>query len=313
MAQKIQLKRGSSANLSSLTLEAGEPAIVLDTGKMWIGLENGDKVLVNPDAPTSVQSAAKLTTARTISISGDATGSTSFDGSANKSIAVTLASSGVSAGTHTKVTVDAKGRVTAGAALAASDIPALTISKISDAGTAAKLNTGTGSGNVPVLDSGGKLAESVLPALAITSVFEAASQSAMLALSGANIGDVCVRTDLNKSYILKQTPYSTLSNWIELRTPTDAVLSVNGSTGAVSVTTITGNAGTATKLAASRTVRTNLGSTSTASFDGSANITPGVTGTLALGNGGTGATTAAAARSALGCLGTADVIDGGTF
>lgn len=46
----------------------------------------------------------------------------------------------------------------------------------------------------------------------------------------------------------------------------------------------------ADKLATARTIRTNLGSTSTASFDGSANITPGVTGTLPVLNGGTGQT-----------------------
>jgi hypothetical protein len=37
-------------------------------------------------------------------------------------------------------------------------------------------------------------------------------------------------------------------------------------------TTVSGNAGSATKLATARTIRTNLGSTSTASFDGSENI-----------------------------------------
>lgn len=58
-------------------------------------------------------SAAKLTTARTISLSGDATGSTTFDGSANKEISVTLSNTGVTAGTYNTVTVDAKGRVTA--------------------------------------------------------------------------------------------------------------------------------------------------------------------------------------------------------
>ena len=50
------------------------------------------------------------------------------------------------------------------------------------------------------------------------------------------------------------------------------------------------SADTATKLATTRTIRTNLASTSAASFDGSANITPGVTGTLPIANGGTGGT-----------------------
>jgi hypothetical protein len=45
-----------------------------------------------------------------------------------------------------------------------------------------------------------------------------------------------------------------------------------------------GNANTANKLTSSRTILTNLGSTSAADFDGSANVTPGVTGTLPLGN-----------------------------
>lgn len=55
-----------------------------------------------------------------------------------------------------------------------------------------------------------------------------------------------------------------------------------------------GNAATATKLATARTIRTNLASTATASFDGSANVTPGVTGVLSAANGGTGRTTGAA-------------------
>mgnify|MGYP000276445019 CR=1 FL=1 len=57
----------------------------------------------------------------------------------------------------------------------------------------------------------------------------------------------------------------------------------------------TGTAATATKLATARTIQTNLGSAGGASFDGTANVTPGVTGTLAVLNGGTGATTAAGA------------------
>lgn len=55
---------------------------------------------------------------------------------------LSLAASGVTAGTYTKVTVDAYGRATAGASLVASDIPTLAISKISGLQTAldSKLN-----------------------------------------------------------------------------------------------------------------------------------------------------------------------------
>ena len=67
--------------------------------------------------------ATTLQTARTIGISGDGTGTaTSFNGSANITIPFTLANSGVTAGTYTRVTVDAKGRVTTGANASTSDI-----------------------------------------------------------------------------------------------------------------------------------------------------------------------------------------------
>ena len=49
-----------------------------------------------------------------------------------------------------------------------------------------------------------------------------------------------------------------------------------------------GNSATASKLLTPRTIRTNLSSLDYASFDGSENVTPGITGTLAIGNGGTG-------------------------
>lgn len=109
---------------------------------------------------------------------------------------------------------------------------------------------------------------------------------------------------------------------VTLKLPSTIKASVVGNvtgnvTGNVSGTSgsTTGNAATATKLATARTVRTNLASTSTASFDGSANIAPGVTGTLPIANGGTGASSAAAARNALGLgntSGALPVANGGT-
>jgi hypothetical protein len=73
----------------------------------------------------NASTATTLETARTIGISGDGTGTaTSFNGSANITIPFTLANSGVSAGTYTKVTVDTKGRVTTGATASSDDLTA---------------------------------------------------------------------------------------------------------------------------------------------------------------------------------------------
>lgn len=69
--------------------------------------------------------------------------------------------------------------------------------------------------------------------------------------------------------------------------------------------TTTGTAASATKLTTARTIRTNLASTTAASFNGTANIAPGVTGTLPVANGGTGATTAAGVLTNLGITATA--------
>lgn len=190
----LKLKRGNATDFASVTLQAGEPAFVLDAGKLYVG-DGTQKVLINPDT--------------------------------------SLPDTGT-AGTYTKVTTDSKGRVTSGTTLSASDIPNLTLSKITNAGTAAALNTGTASGNVPVLDGNGKINASVLPAIAITDTFVVNTQTAMLALT-AEVGDVAVRTDLNKSFILKTAGAATLANWQELLTPTSAVTSVSGKTGAVTL------------------------------------------------------------------------------
>lgn len=102
-------------------------------------------------------------------------------------------------------------------------------------GTAAAKNVGTGSGNVPILDANGKLVDSIIPKIAITNTHVVATEAAMLALSQAQEGDVAVRTDIKKTFILKTAPAATLANWQVLETPTDAVTSVNGSTGVVTI------------------------------------------------------------------------------
>ena len=72
----------------------------------------------NQDTSGNAATATALETARTLAISGDATGSASFDGSANATISATLANTGVSAATYgsgsqvSQITVDSKGRIT---------------------------------------------------------------------------------------------------------------------------------------------------------------------------------------------------------
>lgn len=74
---------------------------------------------------------------------------------------------------------------------------------------------------------------------------------------------------------------------------TGVLPAANGGTGNTN-----GLAASAEKLETARTIRTNLGSSSAASFDGTGDITPGITGTLPVGNGGTGATERKAAFKA---------------
>ena len=99
-------------------------------------------------------------------------------------------------------------------------------------GTAAALNAGTASGEVPVLDGAGKLPTSTIPALAISHVSVVASEAEMLALT-AEEGDFAIRTDVGRMYILASNSPSTLADWVLVPLPVNAVLSVAGRTGNV--------------------------------------------------------------------------------
>jgi hypothetical protein len=82
------------------------------------------------------------------------------------------------------------------------------------------------------LGADGKLISNQLPAIAITDTYVINTQAAMLALT-AETGDVAIRTDLNKSFILQGATASILSNWQELLSPTGGTTSVFGRTGSV--------------------------------------------------------------------------------
>ncbi len=80
------------------------------------------------------------------------------------------------------------------------------------------------------LDGNGKVPSSQLPAQIFPSAFTVAGQEAMLALS-ANKGDIAKRTDLGLSFMLRQLPASTLSNWVQLNDDIIAELATSSGAG----------------------------------------------------------------------------------
>lgn len=201
-ATKLQTARSVTTNLASTTAATFDGTANITPGVSGIlpvaNGGTGSSSLAN----INVGTATKLQTARTISLTGNATGSTSFDGSGNVSINTTVNES--------------KHAVLA---------DTLKSSSATETSTVAR----------PV----------------------------WLSWEGDNT---------------KQTVTPNLTYTCSTKTLTATNFKGH----------LAGNADSATKLSTARTVQTNLASTTSASFDGSANITPGVSGILPVANGGTG-------------------------
>jgi hypothetical protein len=128
---------GAGGTATSIDAIAGPGAfLTLSTAQTVSGNKTFSGDIIVPTQASSDDSTKAASTAyvkaqgyisgnQSITFSGDASGS------GTTSVTLTLASVGT-AGTYTKVTTDAKGRVTTGASLAATDIPTLTANKISD-------------------------------------------------------------------------------------------------------------------------------------------------------------------------------------
>jgi hypothetical protein len=119
---------GSGGSATSIIAIAGSGAFVDTSSTQTVG---GTKTFSNTivgSVDGNAGTATKLATARDISVSGDATGTTSFDGSANADIGLTLATVNSNIGSYTKVTINAKGLATAGSQASLSDLSAPTSS-----------------------------------------------------------------------------------------------------------------------------------------------------------------------------------------
>lgn len=115
---------GAGGTATSVIAIGGPGAFVGVTGNQTIAGTKTFSSTISGSIDGNAGTATKLATARTLGLSGDVTGTATFDGSVNATIAATLASSGVAAGTYGsatqvgQVTVDAKGRVTAASSTA---------------------------------------------------------------------------------------------------------------------------------------------------------------------------------------------------
>lgn len=86
----IQIKRGLQEAVTNLVLAKGELAVALDTGNVYIGATSGN-VHINPKGGTA-DTAAKLSTPRAFSVSGDASApAVQFDGTQNVELVLALA------------------------------------------------------------------------------------------------------------------------------------------------------------------------------------------------------------------------------
>lgn len=115
----------------------------------------------------------------------------------------------------------------------------------------------------------------------------------------AKTADVAISINNAVSTKAAKGANSDITSITGLTTPLSAAQGGTGNTN--------GLAASSNKLATPRNFTTNLGSTSAGSFDGTADTTLGVTGTLPIANGGTGSTTAAGARTNLGLANSATI------
>lgn len=127
LTSNVPLKNTENSLSQKLSLTKGDVSTSTTTGTLVVTGGAGFSGTVYAGGfvgpvTGNASTATTLQTARNISLNTDATGTASFNGGSDITIPVTLANSGVVAGTWTKITVDLKGRATTGADATTSDI-----------------------------------------------------------------------------------------------------------------------------------------------------------------------------------------------
>ena len=288
---------GANGSATSAIPAFGSGAFVDLTSAQAI---NGTKTFgsspIIPTPPQSDNSTAAASTAfvkslnylqgnQNVSVTGDATGS------GNTTINLTLAATGVSAGTYTKVTIDAKGRATGATNMTSADVVAsLGFTPINNATIgAANGVAGLGSdGKVPLA----QLPSSTIGGMNYVSTWDASANSpAIPAAETGNKGNYYT-VSVNGSTSIDGIAEWKVGDWIvsngvvwDKIDNTESVTTVAGRTGAiVLVAADIGGLGALATANASAFVG-NMTGTVTGNVTGSAD---NITGTLAVANGGTG-------------------------
>jgi hypothetical protein len=194
---KIKLKRGLSSNITAVNLDQGEPAFCTDTGKLYIG-DGTQNILINPDGGIATE-AGKLSIARKISLSGDASGNVSFDGSADVTLNVTVADD-----SHNHIISNIDGLQSA-----------LDSKQASLGFTPLNANLKGAANGVAELDATGKVPASQLPSY-VDDVLEYDNQAGFP--TTGETGKIYIAKDTNKTYRWSGSGYVEISASLALGT-----------------------------------------------------------------------------------------------
>lgn len=293
MANTIKVKRGLSSNLSKLSLAEGEMAFATDTKKLYISDTNEP---INKDTTYSLSKSGS-----TITLTGsDGSKTTVTDADTNTTYnAATQSAAGLmSAADKTKLDGIATGanKITVDTAISNSSTNPVQ-NKVVNAALANKANTSAIPTKVSQLtnDSGFKTTDT-------NTTYTLSKSGSTITLTGSD-GSTNSVTDSNTTYSTATTSKNGLMSSTD-KTKLDGIATgatkntassttpkANGTAAAGSEsnyargdhvhpaqTTITGNAGSATKLATARTIAIGTGASGTATnFDGTGNITIPIT------------------------------------
>lgn len=230
---------------------------------------------------TVVSQAAKLTTPRTISLSGDVTGSVSFDGSTNATITTTISADSVALGVDTTGNYVAVGAVSGNGLSGSASGEGTTFTVTSNATNLNNANTivfrdatgnfsaGTITANLTGAVTGNASTATKLATARTLSVSGGATGS--VSFDGSSNADIAI-TVTNNSHTHTSANISDATNLNTASTIVKRDASGNFTAGTITAALV-GNATTASALATARTITLAGDLTGSATFDGSSNIT----------------------------------------